>query len=59
MERALKGAGGQAAIEFLLCAAVLAAALLLPFIEQQSVASLLAHRVVDCIRGFYLLIALA
>jgi hypothetical protein len=55
----LKAAAGQAAVEFLLCAAMLAAALLLPLVEQQSVASSLAHRVVDCIRGFYLLIALA
>jgi hypothetical protein len=55
----MKAAAGQAAIEFLLCAAILAGALLLPLIEQQSVASLLARRVVDCIRGFYLLIALA
>lgn len=59
MDRALKAGRGQAAVEFLLCAAVLTAALLLPLFEHRSVASLLAHRLAECIRGFYLLIALA
>ena len=50
---------GQSAAEFLLCVAVLAGVLFVPFIEGASVSTLLARRMKDFVHGFYALLALA
>ena len=50
---------GQAATEYLVCVAALAAALLLPVVDGASIATLLARRISQAIHGFYLLIAFA
>jgi hypothetical protein len=50
--------GGQAAVEFAVCAAVLAAALFAPVIEGTSVAVYLARQLVDWFHGLYSWLAL-
>jgi Flp pilus assembly pilin Flp len=50
---------GQAAVEYLLCAGLVAAALLLPVIEGHSAAGLLAKRLSEWFQGFSALLALS
>jgi hypothetical protein len=50
---------GQAASEYLVCAALLAAVLFLPVLEGASVSSLLARRLTQFFHGFHALLALA
>jgi len=52
-------ASGQAATEFLLCVAVLAAALFAPVVEGRSPVSYLAHQIVGWMHGLYELLALS
>lgn len=42
---------GQAMVEFLLVAAVLAFALFFPYLQGHSVAALLLHALMDCLRA--------
>jgi hypothetical protein len=50
---------GQAALEFVLCAALLAGVLFVPWVEGDSVSTLLARRLADFVHGFFALIAIS
>lgn len=49
---------GQAAVEFLLCAGLLAATVFIPVFDDRSAVSFLAHQVVAWFHGFYELLSL-
>jgi hypothetical protein len=55
----MRRARGQAAIEFVLCAGLLAAAVFLPLVDGMSASTLLVRRMTEFFRGFYALLALA
>jgi hypothetical protein len=50
---------GQAVVEYLICAGIVAAVLLLPVIEGHSVAGVLASRLSEWFQGFSALLALS
>lgn len=50
---------GQVVTEYLLCVALLAAALFAPVVEGRSAAAYLAHEIVSWFHGLYALLALS